>query len=222
MGRKIFVSYKYKDNNVYPIHLFRPNTVRTYVDALEEHFEETDNIYKGESDDEDLSHLSDNEIWEKLKDRIFDSSITILIISPTMKEEHRYDKSQWIPWEISYSLKEMVRNDRTSHSNALLAVVLPDRNNSYEYFIKDNRCGDCACRTIMHDKFFKIISNNMFNQINKSEFNCLSGKRGIYTGNSSYIHAIKWSDFIQKPMHYIEIAEGIKDKIDDYKLCKEV
>jgi hypothetical protein len=132
MANKIFVSYKYKDSNVLPlknglIEILDPTTVRSYVDLLENYFDATEfAIYKGESDDEDLSNLSDDQIWEKLKDRIFDSTVTIVMISPSMKETNRRDRSQWIPWEISFSLKETTRNDRTSRSNAMLAVVLPD------------------------------------------------------------------------------------------------
>ena len=73
MGHKIFVSYKYSDNNVYQIskNIYQHDTVRTYVDKLEQYIDNTDNIYKGESDNEDLSRLSEDTIWGKLKDRIY-------------------------------------------------------------------------------------------------------------------------------------------------------
>lgn len=137
MGRKIFVSYKYADESVYSV----PNIseylpkVRDYVTWLEKKFtERTDHIYKGEHDQEDLSNRTDDYIWSKLKDKIYDSTVTIVLISPNMKEENKWEKSQWIPWEIAYSVRETTRNDYTSHSNAILGVVLPDRNNSYNYY----------------------------------------------------------------------------------------
>jgi len=52
------------------------------------------------------------------------------MISPSMKDNNRIQKFQWIPWEISFSLKETTRNDQTSHTNAICAIVLPDKNGS--------------------------------------------------------------------------------------------
>lgn len=92
MGRKIFVSYKYADGNVYPVLYisdYQPK-VRDYVTWLEKKFtDRTEHIYKGEHDNDDLSDKSDEYIWAKLKDKIYDSTITIVLISPNMKEAYK-------------------------------------------------------------------------------------------------------------------------------------
>lgn len=152
MGNKIFISYKYGDTNVAPVPRFSDNNpkVRDYVSWLEDKFKNrTEHYYKGESDNEDLSNYSDDYIWNKLKDKIFDSSITIVLISPGMKEKYRHEKSQWIPWEISYSIRKTPRANFTSQRNAILAVVLPDKDGSYDYYTNIN--------------LFKILQDNISN-----------------------------------------------------------
>lgn len=140
MGRKVFVSYKYKDNDVKELpNVSEPTWPCDYVDYIQKQiFASDDNIYKGEKSDEDISAWEKDAIWEHLKEKIRDSTITIVLISPNMKEPNKWQKSQWIPWEISFSVRETIRNNRTSHRNALLAVILPDKEGSYDYYDKNN------------------------------------------------------------------------------------
>lgn len=226
MGHKIFISYKYKDSNVAKItRASNPNTARDYVDFLVTKFEKTDNVYKGEYDGEDLSELSDDAIWERLKDKIYDSTLTIVLISPNMKE-NKPERDQWIPWEISYSLKEESRKNSAgnmvkSSSNAVIAVVLPDRNNSYSYYINDNNCCSSKCRSLDTNKLFKILKKNMFN-VKKPNVRVCDNDDKIYSGESSYIISIKWCDFINDINSTIDRAYKIQNSILQYDLYKEV
>ncbi len=139
MGRKVFVSYKYKDSDVKELpNVVQPTWPCDYVDYIQKNILSSDDIYKGEKSDEDISWWDDNKIWAHLKDKIYDSTITIVLISPNMREPGKWQRSQWIPWEISYSLRETTRSDRTSHNNAILAVILPDKKGNYNYYSKDN------------------------------------------------------------------------------------
>lgn len=139
MGRKVFVSYKYKDNDVKMLkNAIQPTWPCDYVDYIKNEILAVDDIYKGENSDEDISSWKEEAIWKHLKDKIYDSTITIVLISPNMKEKGKWQRSQWIPWEICYSLRETTRNDRTSHNNAILAVILPDKSGKYDYYDKNN------------------------------------------------------------------------------------
>ena len=221
MGKKIFVSYKFSDGSVGCLDGNWDTSVRDYVNKLEDLFDSSDHIYKGESDDEDLSYLSDDTIWARLKDRIYDSTITIVLISPQMRQDHQEDRRQWIPWEISYSLKQPTRNDRTSRSNAVFAVVLPDARNSYDYFIEDNACCSSSCRTLKTDRLFSILRGNMFNQKQPDRRQCEDG-RVVFRGESSYIFSVKWTDFVVNVQGEIDRAINLQSNIDKYDIQKEV
>lgn len=166
MARKVFVSYKFADSSVAPISSgrtgFQKTTVRDYVNLIENRMGNTNcAYYKGEHSNQDLSHLSESMIWEKLKDKIYDSSVTIVLISPHMRESYRFDKDQWIPWEISYSLRNQSRDGRTSHSNALLFVILPDRNGSYYYYQSSSLFK--IMRSNIANNYAEIVRWNSFN-----------------------------------------------------------
>ena len=218
MARKIFVSYKHGDANVAQFTGF--STARNYVEELIDLFED-DEIYKGEGN-EDLSEFKDATIEDHLKDKIYDSSITLVLISPNMEEAYKKESDQWIPWEISYSLKEITRNERTSHTNAILAVVLPDLIGSYEYYLVDDACEHCHFRLLKVDRLFQILRDNMFNRINAKTVDCPNQHVTVYQGESSYIKSVKWSDFEEDTEKYLKAAEDIRENIEDYDITKVV
>jgi len=220
MGRKVFVSYKHSDNNVKYLQYFG-GTARAYVDYLIEH-RLNDEIYKGEGN-EDLSQFKNDTIKTHLKNKIHDSSITIVLVSANMKDSYEMETNQWIPWEISYSLKEITRNDKMSHSNGLLAVVIPDQNGSYDYFI-NQPCSVCNGRHLQIGNTFQIIRDNMFNSKGSSQTqeHCSYCGNTFYKGSHSYIETVKWEAFLSNKDHYLNKAAEIRDNRRSYDIVKEI
>lgn len=228
MGRKIFVSYKYADTDVQQMyHILysqhRDTRVRDYVDKLQELLGE-ENINKGEKDGEDMSVLEDTTIQSILGDKIYDSSITIVLISPNMKDPNLPEKDQWIPWEISYSLREQSREGRTSKTNAIMAIVLPNANNSYDYYIQEHTCSNCNARTLNTGRLFKVLSVNMFNRYKPTYSTCPyhSTNNRPQTGECSYIPSVKWDDFIADIEGNLQRVERIKANITEYNIKKNL
>ena len=156
MAQKVFTSYKYWDTNVatlYDSHyscLFEPTKVRDYVTRFQTAATQQGIVInKGETDGEDMSRLTESTIRVKLWNRIYDSTVTVVFISPNMREWEKPENQQWIPREISYSLREQSRSDRTSYPNSLVFVILPDRSGHYDYF-----------RSMYH---FTIVAENINN-----------------------------------------------------------
>ena len=223
MARKIFVSYKHSDSSVQPLNQFGVVTARDYVDRLEQLFE-GDHIYKGERDDDDFGAFKDEAIESHLRDKIFDSSVSVVLISKGMKEFGVNEGDQWIPWEISYSLREKTREDRTSTTNAMLAVVLPDENGSYTYFVESLGCPHCYGIRWRTDTLFPILGKNMFNRKQPKTIVCRSGSCGqLHTGDDhSYIHPVRWDHFTANINGYIDRATQINENLDDYDIVKEI
>ena len=227
MGHKIFISYKYADPNVRKItNHWERDTVRDYVDALEKYIKDkSDHVYKGESDGEDLSALTEEKIWSILKDRIYDNTLTIVMISPNMKDSTK-ERNQWIPWEISYSLKEVSRKNKagnmvTSSSNAILAIVVPDSVGSYSYYTYNRNCCSAGCSVYNTSRLFQILKDNMFN-IKKPNKNVCDNNSIIYHGDSSYIISVTWDDFIKEPETYIDKAYYLQNSIERYDIVKDI
>ena len=227
MARKIFVSYKYNDSGVRYVQRYwdsTPTTARHYVDVLQSRLDASDHIYKGEEDGEDLSHLSEERIAELLYDRIYDSTVTIVLISKNMAE-NKPEKHQWIPREVSYSLTEHCRDGRISHANAIIAVVIPDEYGSYEYFIQESNCPFCNTITWQTGQLFGILKKNMFNRKQPNRVLCISNlcNREPHVGNDhSYIYPVKWDEFISNINIYVDIALEINQNISNYNLYKDI
>lgn len=224
---KIFISYKFADKFVRQndacnwTHWFSTIeggnylTARAYVDHLTEKVL-TDHTNKAEKNDEDLSHLTEDVIQQKLYDRIYDSTVTIVLVSKNMKESG-HESLQWIPREIAYSLREKTRDDRTSYTNGVLAVILPDENGSYEHGVKHHNC----VTEIQTNNFFDIISSNMFNRNEHKRNTCVvCGNSHHYGDDHSYIFPVKWDDFVKNHNHYINHALSLKDRLDEFDLTK--
>ena len=201
MARKTFISYKYSES------AFLRDRI---ILALGEDAE----YYRGEtSDSEDMSDKTNQRIAENLKNMIFDTSVTIVILSPQMK------KSRWIDWEIEYSLKAISRDGRTSRTNGVVAVI-KKVNGDYSWFKKSSLDyhGNIAC-TYNMEKTFDIIANNHFNST-PPQWHCDYCKTydSLY---GSYISFIEEDDFLSDPEKYIENAYiKSQEYIDNYEIQK--
>lgn len=228
MSRRIFVSYKYADSAVAPLasaSIFpEPTTARHYVNTLQHALNASDHFFQGENDGEDLSDFKEETIETKLKNKIFGTSTTIVLISKNMIDQFENEEDQWIPWEISYSLKEITRNGVTSRPNAMLAVVLPDENSSYEYFASSSPAGACDTITWKTQTLFEILGNNMFNRKSPNYQSCAGGccERQHYGDDHSFIRPVKWTHFISDVDYYINLAHEMRDRIDEFNVQRVV
>lgn len=186
MAHKTFISYKYSEAR---------NLRNSIIDALGD-----DAIYyQGEtSSSPDLSDTSTENIKKNLTDMMYDTSVTIVIISPNMKN------SNWIDWEIEYSLKNITRKGRTSHTNGVVGVIMKF-NGGYSWLKTTSTNGDgCTSSSYDESKVYSIINNNRFNQ-NPKKYSCDICKT-VNALTGSYIAYVEEETFLSDPQKYIDNA----------------
>ncbi len=202
MAHKTFISYKYSEAQ---------NLRDRIINALGNDA----TYYRGEtSDSPDLSDTSTQNIKRVLSDMMYDTSVTIVIISPHMKE------SKWIDWEIEYCLKNITRKDRTSHTNGVVGVIMK-WNGGYDWFKQSSRNSDgCISSSYNESYLYEIIKNNRYNQ-NPKRYSCPICKT-VNALSGSYISFVEEDDFINNPQYYINNAyDKSENDAEGYDLVKQ-
>ena len=201
MARKTFISYKYSE-------------ARGLRDTILRALGEDAMYYQGEtSDSPDLTDASTDLIRKKLTDMMYDTSVTIVIVSPN------FVKSKWIDWEIEYCLKEISRKSRTSKTNGVVGVV-QKHNGSYDWLVtKSSKPDGCTVRDFDNSKLYQIITANRYKRAGQAyACNVCKTHRQL---DGSYISLIDQETFLANPEKYIENAYEKSEQADDFDLTKQ-
>lgn len=202
MAHKTFISYKYSE-------------AQDLRDAIIETLGDDATYYKGEtSDSPDLTDTSTENIKRVLRNMMYDTSVTIVIISPHMKE------SKWIDWEIEYCLKDITRKNRTSHTNGVVGVIMK-YNGGYDWFKHYTRNSDGCFSSYYEESYlYEIIKNNRYNQDPKSY--CCPICKTVDALTGSYIAFVEEGDFLRNPQKYINNAyDKSENDAEGYELTKQ-
>ena len=202
MARKTFICYKYSE-------------ARNLRDQILGALGDDATYYQGETaDSPDLTDTTTENIKRNLTDMIHGTSVTIVVVSPNLKD------SKWVDWEIEYSFKEITREDRTSRSNGVVGVIMK-HNGGYDWLVSTTKKDDgCTVRNIDYTKLYKIINKNRYNLKGDDQYACNRCKTFDQL-DGSYISLIEEEQFINDPSKYIENAYNKCEKINDYDISKQ-
>lgn len=201
MAKKTFISYKYSEAKD-----LRDNIIEALGDDATYYLGET-------SDSPDMTDKTTDYIRGKLKDKIYSTSVTIVIISPDMKA------SKWIDWEIEYSLKQIKRGDIASGTNGIVGVVMK-YNGDYSWLRPTKiKVDGCSIISTNDDYLYAIIANNRFNQ-NPKVYSC-DKCQTVNQLNGSYISLINQEDFLSNPNYYIENAYEKSKDTNSYNVSRK-
>lgn len=202
MARETFIAYKYSEAQ---------GLRDDIISKLGEH----STYYRGETaQSPDMTGETIHRIKENLKNMIFGTSVTIVIVSPNLQQ------SQWVNWEIEYSLREYKRGSTTSNTNGIIGVVMKV-NGTYDWLIGQTKHLDgCVSRFIDNSKLYNIIKKNRVNLITENKYSC-PNCQSFDQLNGSYISLIDEETFLNNPSKYIENAYDKSKATWNYDLSKE-
>lgn len=201
MAHKTFISYKYSE-------------AQDTRDAIIKALGNDATYYDGErSDSPDMTDLKTSTIKKNLTDMMYGTSVLIVVISPNMKE------SKWVDWEIEYCVQNNTRNDRTSRTNGVVAVI-KKINGGYDWFV--NRLQNSHGTSVVNYKneyLYSIIHKNHFNS-DPPQWHCEECKTYDWL-NGSYIEYVKEETFLLSPRKYIDNAyDKSENDASGYDLTK--
>lgn len=200
MANKTFIAYKYSE-------------ARGLRDDIIEALGDDASYYQGETrESPDLTDTTTENIKKNLRDMIYGTSVTIVVISPNLKA------SKWIDWEIEYSLKEISREGRTSSTNGIVGVIMK-HNGNYDWLISESEYSDgCKPRMVDSAKLYGIINKNRFNLI-EPKYICDKCKT-VDQLSGSYISLVEEDKFLANPAKYIENSFEKSKEVESYDLTK--
>lgn len=206
MARKVFVSFRFSDG-------------ASYKDELCDLFDSSTKVINV-SEDEDRSQMSESTIQKYLYEKLSDSSVTIVLLTPSALNHQKntwgvYD--DWMYDEIRYSLEDR-ENNRT---NGLVAVYTPEAEATL-ISTTAHRCSICNTTksvTVVSD-IDNLARKNMMNVLSNYKKNPCNN---IYDGEwDSYCRFVSWDDFKEKYIECIENAAKKRDELYKYEIRKRL
>lgn len=198
MAHETFISYKFSD------------AVHTR-DAIIKALGDDARYYRGENGTSPNRTDSKAEsIKAALRDMIHPTSVTIVVCSPEMLQ------SDWIGWEIAYSLRETARAGQVSRRNGVVGVV-QKVSGGYDWLRPSRQQRDGHTSTGTNDYLLQAeITRNRFNQ-KSPEYVCVECKT-VNQLWGSYASLVNEEDFLSDPERYIDNAYSKSNKAQDYDI----
>lgn len=183
---RVFVSYKYSD-----AHETRDKIMKVLVSQ--------GHYYNGEKGYSKLE-VADTTLKTYLADMIFNTSVTVVVISPQVIY------SDWVNWEIRYSLRKVNRGERTSQRNGIVCVIqkltdyygLTNYDWAYNYTSSDY--------VLRKEILPTAIVDNMDDTFGESQLYNRYLKQFLNLDSLDYCVVVNEDDFLSNPTKYIHEA----------------
>lgn len=206
MATKVFISFRFSDGKV-------------IKDELVDLFDESTEVIN-RSEDADRSQMSEDTIQEYLYEKLKDTSVTIVLLTPKAVSYRKnwignYD--DWLYDELRYSLEDR-KDNRT---NGVIAVYTDDAKDMI-LESSSHYCSHCqqtkSCRTLK--SFDNLARKNMLNI--KSSYKKNPCNNLYDDSHDSYISLVSLEEFKQDYIKYIDNAKEKRDRLFEFNLYKRM
>ena len=206
MATKVFISFRFSDG-------------KEIKDELVDLFDESTEVINS-SEDVDRSQMSEDTIQDYLYEKLKDTSVTIVLLTPKAVDYSKnlwgeYD--DWLYDELRYSLEDR-KNNRT---NGVVAIYT---NDAKDKLISESThsCSQCqetqSCRSLKN--FDNLVRKNMVNIKNSYKKNPCDN---LYDDeHDSYISLVSLEEFKQDYTKYIDNAKEKRDRLHEFEISKRM
>ena len=206
MATKVFISFRFSDG-------------KEIKDELVDLFDESTEVIN-RSEDVDRSQMSEDTIQEYLYEKLKDTSVTIVLLTPEAVSYRKnwignYD--DWLYDELRYSLEDR-NNNRT---NGVVSVYTDDAKDMI-LESSSHYCAHCqetkSCRTL---KFFDNLARK--NMLNIKQSYKKNPCNDLYDdSHDSYISLVSLEEFKQDYTKYIDNAKDKRDRLHEFNIYKRM
>lgn len=204
MANRVFISFRFKDGNI-------------YKEELTDIFKDSVEVINC-SEDDDRSNMSEDTIKKYLYDKLRNTSVTIVLLTPEAVNHQKdwcgnYD--DWMHDEIRFSLEDRENN----RCNGLVAVYVPEAESS---ILCKSTCDKCSSRCSLTSvyNFDNLVRKNMMNIKDEYKTNPCDG---VYDSDyDSYCSLVSWKEFKENFEDYITKADKKRSETFKYELKKNM
>ncbi|AXO91765.1 molecular chaperone Tir [Bacillus anthracis] len=206
MATNVFISFRFSDGN-------------DLKEELEELFNSSTEVFN-RSENEDRSTMSEDTIQKYLYEKLKQTSVTIVLLTPKAVSYKKdiwglYD--DWLYDELRYSLED--RNE-----NRINGVVAVYTNESKDLILStsSHTCSVCNQESnceVMLD-FDNLVRKNVLNI--KANYKSNPCNNLFDEDKDSYISLVHIDDFKKDYVKYIEAAKEKRDRKDEFELVKKM
>ena len=206
MARRVFVSFRFSDGN-------------RYKNEICDIFDSSTEVINC-SEDEDRSMMTEETIQKYLYNKLRDTSVTIVLLTPNALNHHRNccgDIDDWMYDEVRYSLE----NRENNRTNGLVAVYTPE---ARDLFLSKSIHHCPVCNETKEVRSVATFNNLVrLNMLNIKDAFKKNPCNNLYDDEwDSYCSLVSWDEFKRDYAKFIDNAAQKREILERYEICKRM